>query len=409
MNKCIITSFLLILINFGFSQTTIEGQVFDINTKEPLESVSIYIEHTHYGTVTNSEGKYKFTFKAETPTITFSYLGYETKGIISSEIPNELFLSEYENVLEEILITNNSVSNILKDVLKSTKKALKKPLLQETYNREFSKINGEYNYFADGILEYHIRNNGKKIKSDTYLKQSRTLTSPSKNISEVIEAIPIKYDVKDQIKEGFGDYELLEHLYKREDRYDFVLKTKTYSDSLTHNIIEFKPKDIVINDNYEGKHLSGNFLFKGKVVYDSTTKLILDMNLEKASNSDKDALYMKNFIITFKYFDVRQKASYRINGDKYILVYKKEYHKLHLYKVLGEKYDTEYEFYTSLNTLSYKEFNNKLDRNKRYKNTTIYKNGNQYTYDFWNDNAILSTEEEEKFINSIKEEITTKL
>jgi len=390
-------------MHFGFSQTTIEGYIFDSVTKEPIESVSIYIQNTHYGTVTNSEGKYKFTFKAENPTITFSYLGYETTMINSTKIPNEIFLSEYENVLEEVLITNNSVSGILKDVLKTTKKALKKPLLQETYNREFSKINGEFNYFADGILEYHIRNSGKNIKSDTYLKQSRALTSPSKNISEVTEAIPIKYDVRDQIKEGFGDYELLKHLYKREDRYDFVLKTKSYNDSLTHNIIEFKPKDTVINDNYEGKHLSGNFLFKGKVVYDSTTKLILDMDLKKASNTDADALYMKNFIITFKYFDVRQKASYRIDGDHYILVYKKEYHKLHLYKALGKEYDTEYEFYTSLNTLSYKEFNDKLDRSKRYKNTTIYKNGNQNTYEFWNNNTILSTEEEENFINSIKE------
>jgi len=408
MNKHIITLLLIIFTIFGFSQTTIEGYIYDINTKKPLESVSIYIENTHYGTVTNSDGKYKFTFKVETPTITFSYLGYETMVINSSEIKSELFLSEYENVLEEVLITNNSVSSILKDVLKSTKKALKKPILQETYNREFSKINGEYNYFADGILEYHIRNNGKKIKSDTYLKQSRTLTSPSENISEVIEAIPIKYDVKDQIKEGFGDYELLKHLYKREDRYDFVLKTKTYNDTLTHNIIEFKPKDTVINDNYDGKHLSGNFLFKGKVVYDSTTKLILDMDLQKASNTDADALYMKNFIITFKYFDVRQKASYRIDGDKYILVYKKEYHKLHLYKAIGKVYDTEYEFYTSLNTLTYKEFNDKLDRSKRYKNTTIYKNGNQHTSEFWNNNAILSTEEEENFINSIKEDTATK-
>ena len=402
MSKNIIITVFLTFMNFCFSQTTIEGQVFDINTKEPLESVSIYIENTHYGTVTNSEGKYKFTFKADTPTITFSYLGYEKRAINSSEIIDELFLSEHENVLEEVLITNNSVSGILKDVLKSTKKALKKPLLQETYNREFSKINGEYNYFADGILEYHIRNNGKKIKSDTYLKQSRAITSPSKNISEVTEAIPIKYDVKDQIKEGFGDYELLKHLYKSEDRYDFVLKTKTYNDSLTLNIIEFKPKDSAINDNYDGKHLSGNFLFKGKVVYDSESKLILDMDLKKASNSDSDALYMKNFIITFKYFDVRQKASYRIDGDNYILVYKKEYHKLHLYKALGKEYDTEYEFYTSLNTLSYKEFDGKLDRNKRYKNTTIYKNGNQHNYEFWNNNAILSTEEEESFINSIK-------
>lgn len=408
MNKITITTILLLFITFGFSQTSIEGYIYDINTKKPLESVSIYIENTQFGTVTNSEGKYKLTFTTPTPIITFSYLGYKTQTIKSLEIPNEILLSAHENVLEEILITNNSVSAILKDVLKSTKKALKKPLLQETYNREFSKINGEYNYFADGILAYHIRNSGKKIKSDTYLKQSRTLTSPSKDISEITETIPIKYNVKDQIKEGFGDYELLKYLYKKEDRYDFVLKTKSYNDSLTYNIIEFKPKDTILNENYDGKHLSGNFLFTGKVVYDNDTKLILDIDLKKASNADADALYMKNFIITFKYFDIRQKTSYRIDGDKYILVYKKEYHKLHLYKALGKKYDTKYEFYTSLNTLSYKEFNDKLDRDKRYRHETIYKNGTQYSYDFWNNNAILSTEEEENFINSIKHDATKK-
>ena len=126
MNKHIITLLLIIPTIFSFSQTTIEGYIYDINTKKPLESVSIYIENTHYGTVTNSDGKYKFTFKVETPTITFSYLGYETMVINSSEIKSDLFLSEYENVLEEVLITNNSVSSILKDVLKSTKKSFKK-------------------------------------------------------------------------------------------------------------------------------------------------------------------------------------------------------------------------------------------------------------------------------------------
>ena len=407
MYKNIVTALLIIFVNFCFSQTTFEGYVYDSNTKEPLESVSIYIENTNYGTVTNSEGKYKFTFKAVTPIITFSYLGYETKTLNSSEIPKQLFLSEYENVLEEVLITNNNVGDILKDVLKTTKKALKKPLLQKTYNREFSKINDKFNYFADGIVEYHIRNSGKKTKSDTYMKQSRVLTASNES-SEITEAIPIKYDVKDQIKEGFGDYELLKHLYKQEERYDFVLKTKSYNDSLIYNIVEFKPKDTILNKNREGKHLSGNFLFKGKVVYDTATKLILDMELQKASSTDEDALYMKNFLVTFKYFDVRQKASYRIDGDHYILVYKKEFHKLHIYKILGKEYDNKYEFYTSLNTLSYQEFNGDLNRDERYRGETIYKNGNQHTTEFWKDNAILNTEEEEKFINSIKELTTTK-
>ena len=137
MHKNNITTILLVFINFCFSQTTIEGKVYDINTKEPLESVSIYIENTHYGTVTNSEGKYQFTFKAETPIITFSYLGYETKSIPSLEIPKQLFLSEHENVLEEVLITNNKVGDILKDVLKTKR------------DKEDVKLKGIYNPMED--------------------------------------------------------------------------------------------------------------------------------------------------------------------------------------------------------------------------------------------------------------------
>jgi len=129
MIKNITITVFLFFVNFCFAQTTIEGQFYDNTTKTPLESVSIYIENTRYGTVTNGEGKYKFSFNAENPRITFSYLGYKTIVLNSSEIPSEIFLSEHENVLEEVLITNNSVSGILKDVLKSTKRALKKPFL----------------------------------------------------------------------------------------------------------------------------------------------------------------------------------------------------------------------------------------------------------------------------------------
>ena len=58
---------------------TIQGQVFDAQTKEPLAFVSVQIEGTSSGTETDDEGQFEFVSLCEQEyDLAFSYLGYKT-------------------------------------------------------------------------------------------------------------------------------------------------------------------------------------------------------------------------------------------------------------------------------------------------------------------------------------------
>lgn len=70
---------LLLSLSTSYAQT-LEGFVFDEKTKEPLYGVSVYFDGTTNGTATNTEGKFRITYKPSTKSaLVFSYLGYEKR------------------------------------------------------------------------------------------------------------------------------------------------------------------------------------------------------------------------------------------------------------------------------------------------------------------------------------------
>ncbi|HNY54515.1 MAG TPA: carboxypeptidase-like regulatory domain-containing protein, partial [Chitinophagales bacterium] len=74
---------ILILFLLGYlsvkSQTFIEGQVFDVKTKEPVSYANIYIKGTTVGTTTDDTGYYQLKLTNNYDSISAAYLGY-TEG-----------------------------------------------------------------------------------------------------------------------------------------------------------------------------------------------------------------------------------------------------------------------------------------------------------------------------------------
>ena len=79
--------FLLFIVNSGKAQT-IEGIIFDKQTRQPLDYVQIGIPKKKIGTLSDVNGQFRLAnAKIEpTDTIIFSYLGYEQKVIVLSEL-----------------------------------------------------------------------------------------------------------------------------------------------------------------------------------------------------------------------------------------------------------------------------------------------------------------------------------
>ena len=64
------------------SNTIIKGTVIDAKTREPLPFVSVALENTSTGTVTDSKGNYNIVTIATSYRVNFSFIGYETESRI---------------------------------------------------------------------------------------------------------------------------------------------------------------------------------------------------------------------------------------------------------------------------------------------------------------------------------------
>lgn len=99
---------LIILIQVNVSGQIIEGRIIDSKTNEPLEYVSVGIINTNFGTVTDSNGYFKFdaTVK-ESSIVRISMIGYSPQKFSVKELrnnKNEIRLIETTIELSEIII-----------------------------------------------------------------------------------------------------------------------------------------------------------------------------------------------------------------------------------------------------------------------------------------------------------------
>ncbi|HEY9257583.1 STN domain-containing protein, partial [Chitinophaga sp.] len=67
---------LVVITPSGTAQVKVTGYVTDATTKDPLPGVTVSVEGTSIGTVTDATGKYTIQAPAETSVLVFSYIGY---------------------------------------------------------------------------------------------------------------------------------------------------------------------------------------------------------------------------------------------------------------------------------------------------------------------------------------------
>src|SRR6185437_2307490 len=102
--------FFSILSVKGWAQNTstdslqkISGKITDSATGAPLTFVTVGVENTTMGTITDDNGA--FTLKAAPGTILIvSYLGYVTKKVTVGSSPLEIKLLRQENTLEQVVV-----------------------------------------------------------------------------------------------------------------------------------------------------------------------------------------------------------------------------------------------------------------------------------------------------------------
>src|SRR5699024_10109118 len=110
-----IFTFILICIlstMYAFGQTIeLTGQVTDEKNGEALTGVSVQLKSTNSGTITDAQGRFSFQVaESANYTLTFSYLGYQTKTItVDGNSTVNVQLTSAQEVLNQLVVVGYGV------------------------------------------------------------------------------------------------------------------------------------------------------------------------------------------------------------------------------------------------------------------------------------------------------------
>ena len=390
--KKISVLFLILLVNSTFSQSkTITGIIKDITSSLPVESVSIGVSGSNLGTISNEDGKFRITIPENSNKIEFSHLYYklETYSIKQNDTEIEIYLTPKSFALDEVVINHKPGKELLVNAVNASKEKLEKSIVLNTYYREFVNVDNKYTSFSDGLVDYYVKR--KSGASDLEVKQSRVFDLKDENASEREKAIQMVNlnDIRDAITHAYNFKALAKIL--KDDNYYYGVETKTEDNGNGIEVITIQPKEGVEEEQ----------LCEGTVTYDAKTKLILDIDI-RFSPEHKKFNTIRNLIIAkAKFNDFARKTKFKIDGDKYVMIYNQI--KINIYIKFGKMINNTFESVYDMTTLDYVEGEYKLDRDKKYKERSLFDNGNKYTEEFWKKyNVVLLSEAEEKIINSLK-------
>ena len=384
--------FLILLVNSTFSQSkTITGIIKDITSSLPVESVSIGVSGSNLGTISNEDGKFRITIPENSNKIEFSHLYYklETYSIKQNDTEIEIYLTPKSFALDEVVINHKPGKELLVNAVNASKEKLEKSIVLNTYYREFVNVDNKYTSFSDGLVDYYVKR--KSGASDLEVKQSRVFDLKDENASEREKAIQMVNlnDIRDAITHAYNFKALAKIL--KDDNYYYGVETKTEDNGNGIEVITIQPKEGVEEEQ----------LCEGTVTYDAKTKLILDIDI-RFSPEHKKFNTIRNLIIAkAKFNDFARKTKFKIDGDKYVMIYNQI--KINIYIKFGKMINNTFESVYDMTTLDYVEGEFKLDKEKKYKESSLFDNGNKYTEEFWKKyNVVLLSDAEEKIINSLK-------
>ncbi len=378
---------LLTLMLFQWSSAqNFEGVVKDLTTNEPIEMVSVFVENTGSGTVTNVEGQFRISAPSPSQVIKFTHLNYKSFTLKADDLAkfSEILLEPNSFALDEVVVLHKPIPEILKTLIANSKRKVEKGVIIDTYYREFVKYNNIQVSYSDALIQYHIKS--KSGAADSYVDQSRVIKT-EEVLDKNIDDISSMYDIREAISKAYN-VKIAKSLMNSK-HYEYVVR-KVGGENQNLIRIDCKPaKGFKVR------------LLEGSITYDATKNLILEIDMQSAKGFEEYAMTFKvmGFRVTIN--NMVQKTNFRIEGDKYIMVYNQNNMNFTLSE--NEKYNGSYDLMSDVVTLKYAEGDFNREKAERYNKRNLFSAGNNYTTEFWNGpNTRIMTLDEQRELNKLK-------
>lgn len=375
--------FFVVLCHFVVHAQTIKINIIvkDFETDQPIDEVTITSLKTKQGFLTNAEGLATLILTKHS-VLEFSHSSYNTFVIKSEDLNkrlNTIYLDTKTQILEEVILTQEHPQEILKKIVENSRSKITIPANLKIYLREFYKRNGEFVFFNDGLLNFQIYGDSKKIKTDILVEQNRRVGLLDGDIDDGV----LGYNLNNIMENYYGFLYVEEILSKRAFKeYDFQVRTYPLNDNFL--VIRALPLE-------EAKGVLSDFF----IVYDASKKLIMEVSaaisskrlaqLESEENSKIHKLEFKN---VFKLED----NFYHLSNSKEIIGFYKKYK--------GEKRKIEVKnnlIVTNFDTkmFQYEKHNIFSEKSLINKKTTVFT-------EYWNiDSGLQPTKLEKEIIESL--------
>lgn len=380
MKKSIMV-FFLFLFSMSWSQNTEKILVLkDAATNHPIEDATVYIVKTRQSLLSNSDGLVTFELKGNS-NIVISHTAYEQvtiKSLSLKEKENIVYLKSNLTDLDEIIVTRRHPQKILKGLIKNSMEKLTVPARLKVYSREFFKLNGNYSYFTDGLMNFQIT---KDFKSNILVEQNRSYGLVEQEISENL----LGYNFNN-IMENYYGFKYLDPLLEARAIKEYTFGIKVYSANKDYYLLTATPTD-------EAKGLLDDFT----IIYDPDKKVIIEVS-SFVSPTTFSKVKEKNSKGSKNIYKSLFKTIYRMDGNHYYLMTSKE-------EIGFERIDknkvTNIEVRNYFVTTNFSTKNFTFTESEVFRDKNLFNKKNAIFTEYWNDSGLVPTEEEKGIIEAI--------
>lgn len=369
---------------FTFSQVReLKIQIRDLVTDEPIEDVTVTILKAGKSFLSNENGEVSLII-IKKRNIEFSHSLFKSVILNSDDLKDELnivYLDSRVQQLEEVIITNIHPQEILKELIKNSKQKLTIPANLKIYLREFYKRNNQFVFYNDGLINFQVFGDAKKIETDILVEQNRRVGFLDKDLSDEV----LGYNLNNII-ENYYQFKYLDEILSSKAKKQYDFQVKTYPQNENYLVIKANP----IN---EADGLLSNF----SVLYDATNKIIIEVSayLSKTrvlllEENESNKIHKLEFKNTFHFED----NDYYLTSSKEVIGFYKKYKK--------EKRKIEVK-----NNIVVTNFDRKMfeySKENVFKDKSLINKKSTIFTEYWEfDSGLTPTSEEQKIIESLAE------
>ncbi|MDR6843558.1 hypothetical protein [Flavobacterium granuli] len=349
----------------------------------PIEGAVVVVLKTKQTLMSNSEGKVIFELKggSNVKVTHSSYLPLVIKWTSLNLPENVVYLNSKQNILDDIVVTKAHPQEIIKELVQNSIKKLTVPARLKAYSREFFKLNGNYAYYNDGLINFQLYREQKKVKSVLLVEQNRSFGIVDEDVSSDLLGYNLNVTM-----EKYYTFTVLRPLLddKFRKKYNFIVKV--YPLNQDYNEISAVP----IDGNNE---LLDDF----KIIYDSKRKLIIEINAE-VSPTTLEAVKEDTSKGTKNIIRSVLKTNYKVEAENYYLISSKEEIN---YEVNTGNETKNIEVLNNIVTTNFNIQNYTYKESDVFKDKTLFNINNSILTDYWNVSGLTPTTKELEIINNI--------